>query len=221
MSIVWIGLILAGIYLLAKKAGRIRFKKMSYWVVGIYSAVILISSAAAPLFLDERSLANAENKTLMDFDRVYETLIRGGIGELDDQYVLAHTRFEHFDEAVLTLAVSDPDTWAPIFVERKKENDGLVEGFIVGQPVTVYGYVIPETTKPIELKLEGSTLAIETMYQVLNISAARDSFPVRQLTGDTLMDDISVIDQMIYLKIPAGVNVETENESVYFNYTEE
>ena len=71
----------------------------------------------------------------------------------------------------------------------------------------------PEEIEPYQLELNGHELAITPSFQEIHVSIASSSFPIRQISGETIKHtSFSNGDQLVYLRIPENLEITADEQ---------
>ncbi|MCQ6276561.1 hypothetical protein JMM81_16730 [Bacillus sp. V3B] len=139
-------------------------------------------------------------------------LRKGSVEQVDDQYLLNKNRFDDYQDQ--TLRIVYRSKYGPrIFVERKMNDDKLIEVFTYVNGLMIGGIDFSDKLIPDKIELEGNVLTIIPTAQNIRLSITSASFPVGQFTGESIFNhSFSSVDQVIYLRVPNDLQLNTEGD---------
>lgn len=193
--------------------------KFTHWLLSIYIFLLVLSTAILPFISDDRMEKEVRRQEDMDkvMDGLFSKLRQGKIDQIPYQYVLQTNRFDDYPNQTLTIALNS-DHGAEILVERKTNNDDSIESFTYANGLIIDGIDFSNNLIPYSIELVDNKLTIHPIVQDIRISITSSSFPVRQFTGDSILDhSFSSRHQIIYLKIPSDLKINVD-ESVNLVY---
>ena len=215
-------LMIVGIVIFTSKIGKGFFSiKMTHWLFIIYVAVLVIATAIVPFISDDtmdREVMKQEDID-QEINDLFSLLHQGEINQIQEDYLLQSNHFENYEHPTLTIS-SQTDYGPEIFVERKTDNDGSIESFTYANGLLIGGINFSNKRKPISLEMVEDTLTIKPISQEIRVSILSSSFPIRQFTGESMLDhSFSTGNQVIYLKVPGDLKIIAE-EQVNLVYVE-
>lgn len=179
-----------------------------------YACVLVISVIIGLLIPEKKENAFViEHRYNDEMTMVEEAMMNG---QLDDVEPVASWEFPYHAND-LHIQADDDEQW--ITVERKSENDGVIEAKYITQTM-MDGIDITERIPSIEVELEKDTLTLMGNGEVtLNFAQFQKEFVISQFTGKKSGDmDFSSSDtRILYLKIPKDLNLVYE-EDIYIDY---
>ncbi|WP_062107140.1 hypothetical protein [Bacillus niameyensis] len=210
------------IFLSKRKAGSFGNKKVVKTLLILYAAILILSVFIFELLpLKEEGIPRVrdERKT-----HELEQAIFDGRLEVVDPMMIRDEWKKDYQGKKLTITVdSNGDYYFPIIVERKPENDGVIEGkFIVSFQYN--GLDFTERINPVEVVLNGDRLHVMGAGTYVSIKAAtyQKEFVLSQFSekrGSMFENDHFHI-RSLYLRIPQDVEIEG-NDDLFLNYTGE
>ncbi|NBI28551.1 hypothetical protein ERL59_06250 [Chengkuizengella sp. YPA3-1-1] len=197
---------------MAKLWRRFTNVKVTYWFLFIYIGILLLSSAIVP-FINDNSLIEKERaQENLEVKDLLKKLSKTGIAQIDQMYLLKESSFGEYQNQTLNVETSGEDTMIRVFVERKTSDDNKVEAFSISTEV-IDGYDISNDLTPYNVMLKDNTLTIiSPKKQYINIKIAKPPFPVRQFTGESIVNQSSTKwSQVVYLQIPYDLELMVED----------
>ncbi|KAA0955741.1 RTA1 domain-containing protein [Sporosarcina sp. ANT_H38] len=223
LSLIFIALIIWYFLQGRKKPNRQINKKWTYMFLAIYAAVLIIATIAAEL-IDTTSL-NSQPKAESNehLNRLTTAIQNGDIGSIDSSNILSK-RTQKIGKT-LQMNAQGIDIHSTIIVERKNENDGLIEETLI-KPLLLVGdydfsdqlkYKIPEWTADSVTFLEPPlTEIIYTTYQ--------EAYLLNQFTDTSWQKNNSYNTSerqvAVHLLVPKDLII-TADENLYINYINE
>jgi hypothetical protein len=204
---------------------RVKFVtvKITHWLLSIYTGVLLLATAFVPFILDDTIRLEKVNQE--DIDRAssnfYAKISQGKIARIDKKYIAVDKSFDDYQSQ--TLRVASSSEYVPqVFVERKTSDDDKIEAYIFDTGLIIDGIDLSENLKRYKVQLIENTLTIiPPEEQNIKISMARDDFPIRQFTGESIISDtFTSRDTFVYLRIPEDIEIITDDD-MYLEYIEE
>lgn len=192
--------------------------KITYWLVILYTFILVAASVTVPFFSNKVINIEAEEPQKQEniYNELVEKMENGHIEAIDKKYVLTEASYTGLNGDTLKLS-SPPEAWFHVFVERKEANDGAIEAFIIYEPCIIDGTDFTKILEPHEIKLSGQTLTIRPKQQHSTLSIMHSPLPVRQLTNTSMMRYSSRSgDQFIYLRIPHDLRL-TASDNFYLS----
>lgn len=196
--------------LVAKAALR---GKMALWLMAGYVAVLFISVLLFLPIAEQRETAG-EGLDTRTVDQEGEQLQEAAqTGNLNETYLHERWSFDYGEDEIQVEASDNGGL--SIYIEEKEENDNSVEAAYYQVPSTVEGQGV-QNPNPLALDLEGDTLAIgepeslEVEYNVFD-----EPFPFHQFSDEETMFAIQQGRTLLYLRVPANLNVDTVENVTY------
>lgn len=209
--------------LLTGKGGIFKNKKIVTALIIIYATVLILSPFIYELLpktgeeIPKVQEKNLEQKTMELEQAIYD----GRLTDINPEYI-RKTWQQPYKGNELNLQQTVEET-VPIVVERKQENDGMIEGKYIAS-VIHQGMDFSDKVRSIEFNLSDDTLKLEEAGEFLEfkgVIAERD-FVLSQFTESRNIFAEGTIRQVrfIYLQIPKDLQLR-ENDDLYINYTGE
>lgn len=205
-------------YKLEKKLFTIKF---THWLLVIYLLVLVIATVIFPFMSDSKSeVAKAGEQDQEEvLNELYAHLKNGDVGAVPTQYLVVQQTFEHDQKNPLQINTTPSEDYGiPVFIEKKSENDGVIEAFVFRSALTVNEMDFSEIVEGFKLKKSADSLTIHAPTQEIHVSISGPSFPIRQLTGYNILSHTSSSTEgTIYLRVPSDLKIISSN-TVYLNY---
>jgi len=222
LPIVIIILIFGVFIFMVRFAGKFATPKVTHWLLFIYIGVLLLGTAFVPFIIDD-SMSHKGTEKVVDTDRelsdLYSHLTKGEIDQIDAKYLLKESNFSNHEIQIIKVESSN-DEGSQIFVERKTNNDDTIEAFIFGNGLIIDDYDFSSILKPYHLELIDDTLTINLpQQQDINLIITKADFPIRQFTGESIIDTSFSSDQVVYLRIPDNLKL-IADDHVFLEFIE-
>ncbi|MFA1710685.1 hypothetical protein ACDX66_03150 [Peribacillus frigoritolerans] len=222
LPIVIIILIFGVFIFMVRFAGKFATPKVTHWLLFIYIGVLLLGTAFVPFIIDD-SMSQKGTEKVVDTDRelsdLYSHLTKGEIDQIDAKYLLKESNFSNHEIQIIKVESSN-DEGSQIFVERKTNNDDTIEAFIFGNGLIIGDYDFSSILKPYHLELIDDTLTINLpQQQDINLIITKADFPIRQFTGESIIDTSFSSDQVVYLRIPDNLKL-IADDHVFLEFIE-
>lgn len=201
------------------------YTKRTYWMLGSYLIVLLIATGVY-LILPKQDHVYSEQINQDEIPNLADFVYEGK--SLGDVYMYVQNQWElPYDQTELQIVGqhNDYDEFnVLISVERKAEDDGIVEITHYKTPIIVEGLDITEYMDPIEVELSSTTLKLTGLERVdVKLSTYRNDFPVRQFTEENWWRDWESAfgRQVLSLRIPHSLQINDVDESFDIHYVQE
>ena len=137
-------------------------KRVQFIVVG-YVVVLLISTVLS-LFIPTKESTLGERVQIENLDLVnqqfYQAVHEGRVDEVDRTFLNKEWSFQ-YDEDQLQLVIEDDENIGiSILVERKENNDNLIEAAYYQTPAIINDQDITEYIKPLDFQLSKDLLTV-------------------------------------------------------------
>lgn len=220
---------IASIFLLVKwsKNGNRKYLygKRIYWILGSYLIVLLVATGVY-LIIPKQDRVYSEQMSQDNFPNLAELVYEGK--SLDNVQMYIKNQWELPYEQNQLHIVGYHEDYADfnvlVSVERKAEDDGVVEATHYKTPIIVEGLDITEYMDPIQVELSGTTLEITGLERVdVKLSTYRNDFPIRQFTEENWWQDweYAFDRQVLFLRIPKSMQIIDMNEYFDIYYVQE
>ena len=199
-------------FFVQKTAKKYLTIKLTHWLLFIYIGVLLLASTMVPFIsVDTMGLARMDQVEIdNEIGNLHAKLSKGKISDIDSKYLLKESSFSDYVDQSLKI-VSSGGT--QVYVERMKNDDNKIEAFLYASKLIINGMLVPEEIKPYQLEINGHELTITPNFQELHVSIASSSFPIRQISGETIKHtSFSNGDQLIYLRIPKNLEITADEQ---------
>lgn len=201
------------------KAGKKYFTvKVTHWMLMLYTIVLLISTAISPFITGTNVSSKIVSQKVIDqqINEIYTKIANGEIEKIDSKYLLKKEKLD-LNQAQTINIISSNEYGPHIYVEKGIEGTNF-EVYVYSQALTVNGMDFSDKLEPYNIDFKDGQLSINPTIKNLDISVVASSFPVRQITGESIMNSFSSSgDQIIYMKIPKDIKV-VADEPVYLEY---
>lgn len=209
------------IFLSKRKAGSFGNKKVVKTLLILYAAILILSVFIFELLPQKEEgipRVRDERKT-----HELEQAIFDGRLEVIDPMMIRDEWKKDFQGDTLMITVDSNEVYLPIVIERKPENDGVIEGkYIVSFQYN--GLDFSEKINPVEVVLNGDRLHVMGAGTYISIKTAtyQKEFVLSQFSGKrgSMFEDDHRNIQFLYLRIPHDVEIEG-NDDLFLHYTGE
>ncbi len=198
---------------------------IQFWLIAGYMLLLLASPALIKL-LPVENLADAKLKTVSEEDMakamegewdLYELAMEGRPEQVEGAFVLEQWEFP-FDGSLINVAESSEYEGVSIIAERKDSADSKIEMLNYATKTIVEQFDFTDEMKPHKVALDGNTLKVAgPELKDINLAMFSREFVVSQILGDSAASEQHSINmhgsygsQLLYLRIPADVEVESE-----------
>lgn len=140
---------------------------------------------------------------------------------IQKQWVLP---YDHHELQIVLQNNDDIDFDALISVERKTEDDGIVEITHYKTPIIVEGLDITEFMDPVEVELSSTGLEVIGLERVeVRLNAYRNDFPIRQFTEESWWLDMEHASgrHVLSLRIPSSLQITHVDDNLEIHYVQE
>jgi hypothetical protein len=202
------------IMLMQKIRRRYVSVKITHWLLMGYTGLLILATAIAPSMitdLPKRATASAG----VD-QEIYRHLSNGEIESIDPEFLVLKKTFD-YENSSLTIS-SNRVEGNLIYVERKEENDGKIEGYFYNNGLNINGYYFSDKLTPIDFKLENDTLTIQhPNKQNIKLALVQKEFTIKQFNGQkrnsvTTGPDI----EGIFLRVPKNIEISNKYSNLIF-----
>ncbi|GIN96662.1 hypothetical protein J6TS1_25320 [Siminovitchia terrae] len=158
-----------------------------------------------------------------EMNQFIETLLDGRTNEVDTRYVLNEWQWKYSGKEI---RIEDQDWFdGSVIVERKPENDGMIEGTYYSKSIAG-GIDITNEYRPLNVTLEKDTMHVKGKWgeKDLKFTIYEKEFVITQFTGGGkgAMDYGGFMEiDYLYLKIPKDLKLKPTNEDLYIHYVGE
>jgi hypothetical protein len=242
ISILIIALLCLAVYLARRAAGGVGRGKLG-WFLAAYFTVLISSPMVLQLLPAERLLYPVDAATLQKVEAaardLFPAAMAGRPESVDGVRKLGEWQFSFtghslsiagtlLDTSLWTSVVEKNGEFIPytgliVLVERKDENDGIIEATHYFSGAILEMIDVSAQVRPAEITLTDNTLRItEPEYYKIEVLRFRQDFMAAQILGDGASAwqpvGIDVIggEQLLYLRIPRGVHVEEPHYHLQF-----
>lgn len=216
LSIFFIG---AFIIFLVKRSSSVIPKKLTYWLLLVYFAILLLSAGIVGL-MGENSIETVDRVSMKydDEDEVvgqlYQALNQGDLAQIDRQLLTFEDRLK-YEGSHLDLNINNEDEYIRVYVERKESNDHEIEVYVFGNSLFVDGYNFSDDLLPPSIQLKGDVLTINpSEYQKVQLWMLKKEFTVNQFKKDSMkyISGTELIEPNVYLRIPKDLQLRIEEK---------
>lgn len=183
--------------------------KITHWFLIVYLGVLILSFCMSFFMKSEEPSAVAEEKQSVD---LYEAINSGEISKIDTSYLLDKNSFEFSGES-LSIATANVEVGTSIFIERKSVDDNKIEAHIYGSFTHMNGMDFSE--KIISPRMNVNEQILSIIYpgsQEIKLAFMKNVFAVNQITGDKMVNGITMDGPIVYLRIPHSLEVKAGSE---------
>lgn len=187
----------------------------------VYLAILFIATGMYYL-LPPFPTAYTEN--MRNTPSLYDTVFENDLETIPSTFIDEQWEFT-FEQQRLQMDVvpqqSDPLLTA---IERKKENDGEVEVIYYTTPLIIEGMEITDYTPSLDIELTEQALQLKLANPVeLQFRAFQNEFAIAQFTEQDYWMNAAIIrpEQLLYVRIPKGMEIEIDTYSLDVHYLEE
>ncbi|WP_066295192.1 hypothetical protein [Bacillus sp. FJAT-29937] len=192
--------------------------KVTHWLLIIYVGVLLLSAFYLTLWPQDRE-ASRETKENWNEDLVrdhfYNSLFEGKVDQLEGRQLI---NAKNYDYANNTINIEITGYDYRIFVERKDDDDGVIEARVYTDGLIVGGFDFTNKITPVNFRLNDDTLKINyPSHQMINISVARKEFTINQFTGQHPINDVIGDGALaVYLIIPKSLQLQSQVANIQY-----
>ncbi|MBS4196862.1 hypothetical protein [Lederbergia citri] len=186
-------------------------------------AILLVLSLIVyemlPHDIKELPMAKVDN-----LDKLDTAVFHGRINEIDPSLIREEWKFDYSGKELLIRQVEGYFD-GMIIVDRKPENDGLIEVKYIATS-NLDGFDITDEMKPLNAELQNNNLNLSFKFRQREISFTtyKKEFVINQFTGRKDNDFGSSGSfgeaRYVFLKIPKDLKI-VEDENIWVNYTDE
>ncbi|MCZ2257441.1 hypothetical protein [Sporosarcina sp. G11-34] len=213
-------------WLMIRAKKRVKFymnKKSTYIIVAVYIVILLVATVTVEVY-ETKFSAEMPDPVVEDshlLDEIY------GDGDFDsiDPFLIIDKR-EHVIGNRLILKKSNFDDMSPvnIFIERKNDNDGVIEETIYKPLLFNDGLDFSDRVKYALPKWDDDTVFFPRQPEtIINYSSYRDAFLISQFTKKPVVDfqgHGGMSQQItIHLLVPKNIEIDA-SEELYITYVE-
>jgi hypothetical protein len=208
----------------ARRADTYIGRRKLGWLLAGYFAVLLCSPLVLWLLPPERLPAAVHAAALRKAEAatrdLFPAAMAGKPQSVDGVGILGEWQFSLAGDN-LKITGNRPYSGLNVLVERKDENDGIIEATHYFTGAILEMIDVSAQVRPVEVTLTGNTLMITEpeQYKIEVIRFTQDSMAAQILGGGFawrpfLIDVIGV--QLLYLRIPQGVKIEESKHQLLF-----
>lgn len=201
------------------------YTKRTYWMLGSYLMILLVV-AGVYLTIPKQAHVHSEQIDQDNIPSLADLVYEGK--SLADAHMYIQRQWElPYEQNQLQIAGSHQDyvdSNLLISVERKDENDGVIEVTHYETPVIVEGLDITEYMKTLQVDLLSTTLNIAGLERVeVKLDSFRNDFPLRQFLGENLWRDWDYVfgRQVLLLRIPKSLEIIGGDEYIDIHFVQE
>ncbi|TKC14870.1 hypothetical protein [Robertmurraya kyonggiensis] len=183
--------------------------KITHWLLIVYVGVLLLSLCISFFMKSEEPAEMVEEKQKTD---LYEAIYSGEISKIDTPYLLDKNSFDYSGES-LSITSANAEVGTTIFIERKSVDDNMIEAHIYGSFSHMNGMDFSEKIVPPRVKISEQYMSI--IYpgsQVIKLALMKNVFAVNQITGDKMVNGVTIDGPIVYLRIPQSLEVKAGSE---------
>lgn len=188
-----------------KKKREHRPIKLAHWMFYGYIGVLLISAVLYAFIPNEQA---TEKNTDLSWSKLYHDTFKGNPDVINPK-LIKNSWVKEYRGKQLNISVKDDNT-IDIFIDRKNDNDGKIEGFLYQSNTFVNGLSIDTHFEPNYLYWSGDTLAITPpIEKKLKFVSSNREFIVAQFMDDRDHDhsEFALGRQILYLRIPSDLKI--------------
>ncbi|WP_449619599.1 hypothetical protein [Robertmurraya sp. Marseille-Q9965] len=183
--------------------------KITHWFLIVYLGVLILSFCMSFFMKSEEPSAVAEEKQSVD---LYEAINSGEISKIDTSYLLDKNSFEFSGES-LSITFANVEVGTTIFIERKSVDDNIIDAHIYGSFMDMNGLDLSEKIILPRVKVSEHSMSITYPgAQRIKLALMKNVFAVNQITGDKMVNGITMDGPIVYLRIPHSLEVKAGSE---------
>ncbi|MCA1320637.1 hypothetical protein LC085_12010 [Bacillus tianshenii] len=206
------------IVILIKKPIHAKSSTRSMNLLAGYIALLLVATAVFYL-LPDKKYQPVESIPVADgsWEKLYEDLLEKR--EVDQKHVRSKTSYS-IEEKDLQLAVSSPDYYVSIIVERDGSLENRVEATMYASYLEVNGFDLSAEIPTPTVELQNGTLTImqPSMLEV-ELKMIKKEFVYSQFSKESWLEDdgfgSSHSAPILYLKVPQDIKISTLEGQYY------
>lgn len=217
-----IGLVVFSFNQLGSRRNKYIHRKNVYWMLGGYVVVLLISTV---LFLSIPIQPNTHFAAETDHGYPYlESITSQELLDKASNFIVNEKQFSYEKDYLNIHLNTSEDRYHHfrVLVERKNENDQMIEAVIYQTPTFINDWNITEYIEPIDVDVSLSALLIDNIWKGFSYASFKPEFPFSQFDEDRqpmFEGNIRYGQELLFLRIPKDVDIiDKENvEIVYLN----
>lgn len=222
-----IGIVALFVWLITGNKNFMKNQRVVKFLLLIYSAVLLLSIFIFEMLPFEWiEMTNATEQQLLEEQMdIVDAIEDGRTDQIDPAYVQNTWEFAYKGEQ-LQIHQKENGYDYPIVIERKDENDGLIEGTFFASIFFDGNDITDEMQDFLDLSLNGDTLSINSLAEetVYKMTVYKKEFVINQFSKEASEQSIwnSHLGEMqyLYLRVPKDIEIIKE-EDLFIHYVGE
>ncbi|WP_144461646.1 hypothetical protein [Siminovitchia fortis] len=201
-----------------------RVTKMLLLGYGILLAASIFVFEALPVNKKEPDFnASSDDQLDKEMNRLDEAIFDGRTDDIDSSLILNEWKWRYNGKE---LFLQDQDWFdGTVVVERKADNDGIIEGTYYASSV-IGGVDLTDEYRSRQVELEDDTLHLKGKWEEkkLKFAVFEKEFVITQFTGERKgAHDFGGFREIsyLYLKVPKDLKLTPQNEDLYIHYVGE
>ena len=216
--VILIIILIIGIIAFEKLSKMSIVNKSSNITLTIYVAVLLVCLIAYFILpKPEWEAANVTNykQHYAQMNDVKSALHKGDVDQVKNNLINEQS-FNYEGEVLYLEQVEGDNNWFSILIERKSENDGVIEVKQYNTGTTLNNIDVTDMVKPFRLNVEGDVLSVmDAELTPINFTFYKKEFPISQFTEEKESNpeygsNSYMGADLLYLRIPNGVLIKNE-----------
>ncbi|GAF65430.1 hypothetical protein BTS2_2328 [Bacillus sp. TS-2] len=227
ISLLFFALIIGVIFLICllvqRKAFRSPSKKGIYITLAVYVGLLLLSPAVFSFTKEERVMAwekfdqtsyHQEGEKLQTYR---DLVLEGQFDQINSEDIDYQWSYSFEGDTLSIVRTGDYYYYEELFIEKKRENDGVVEVSLIKGPSLVFDYEISEFSPTSQFELESNRLIWATPQEEWYVQLFEPEFPIQQFQNHSLREPYSgvIYHDILHIAVPENVEIEINEEELY------
>lgn len=216
-------LIILLIWLLASSRLKYIFKHKQFVKIFLFTYAVLLVLSVFVYEMLPRDIKELPIAKVTNLDKLESALFNGRIDEVDSSLIREEWKFDYSGKE-LQIRQAEGYLDGAIIVDKKPENDGLIEVKYIAAS-NLDGFDITDEMKPLNTELQNNNLNLNFIsgQREISFTTYRKEFVINQFTRKDrdMRSSMSFGEaRYVYLKIPKDLKI-VEDENIWVNYTDE
>lgn len=199
--------------------------KRIHWILGSYLTILLVATVIY-VIIPKEDRVHSEHITKTNIPHLADLVYEGKSLDAAQMYMKNRWEFEYEQNQLEIFGHYEEysDFNVLISIERKEEDDGIVEVAHYQTPIIMEGLDVTKFIDPIQFDLTSAGLEISGQKRIdVRLRTYRNDFSVRQFTGENWWQDLDYIfdREVLSLRIPKSMQVIDANGYFDIHYVQE
>ncbi|RKQ33279.1 hypothetical protein [Oceanobacillus halophilus] len=180
-----------------------------------YVMILVLATAVYFLLPLDKSIVSDESIDPDTAPSLFHHLNLETLDEVDSSLIRKSWEFDiNSDKLQVHFTENDWGSNVPIYLDQVEDLDEKVEAIFYQSPTFVEGVNVADFTALPDIDFSSNTLRIrEPAYEDLEFITFKTEFPVRQFTGEKLIEEgFFHGDELIYIRVPEGIDLDIDEE---------